>query len=317
MKPQRGQLALIFVLGVLLARSAAAQNRAALPPEVISLATKDGVQLKCTYFPASVRKGSPQAKQTAPVVLLPDLKGTRAMFTSLAERLQAPAEGEGNRPSFAVMTVDLRGHGESTTQVAGGGQTELDPARLTKNDLLAMVQFDMEAVRSFLVERNDAGELNLNKLCLIGSGLGASVAANWALKDWSTPPLAIVKQGQDVKALVLISPRWSNNGLSMQMPMRFRPLTQNAAWMLTYGEKDKKVKEDSERIRKQLARFHPQTDDAKLRSGLLEVKLPSTLQADTLLKQAGSAVENQIVAFLIENVAIVQQPWTSRLDKLP
>ena len=66
-----------------------------------------------------------------------------------------------------------------------------------------MAALDMEAVRKFLVDKNDAGELNLNKLCLVGSGMGASVAANWAVQDWSAPPLAVGKQGQDVKALVL------------------------------------------------------------------------------------------------------------------
>ena len=107
-----------------------------------------------------------------------------------------------------------------------------------------MAALDMEAVRKFLVDKNDAGELNLNKLCLVGSGMGASVAANWAVQDWSAPPLAVGKQGQDVKALVLISPRWSFNGLSMQVPMKFAPLKMNAAWMLVCGSQDPKVKAD-------------------------------------------------------------------------
>ena len=103
-----------------------------------------------------------------------------------------------------------------------------------------MAAFDMEAVRGFLVGKNDAGELNLNKLCLVGSGMGANVAANWALQDWTAPPLAIGKQGQDVKALVLISPRWSYSGLSFQGPMQFRPLKENVAWQLIYGVEDTK-----------------------------------------------------------------------------
>ena len=43
-----------------------------------------------------------------------------------------------------------------------------------------------------------------------GRQRGRAVAAH----DWATPPLAVRKQGQDVKALVLLSPRWKFNGLS-------------------------------------------------------------------------------------------------------
>ena len=300
-----------------LAEAAAQQLR---PPEVVTLQTKDGVQLKATYFPALPLKGSAEAKQVTPVVLLHDYKGTRGMFAALAQRLQAPGEGDEQRPSFAAVTVDLRGHGDSTKQVLRNGfQAELDAARLDKNGLLAMASLDMEAVRSFLVLKNDAGELNLNKLCLVGSGMGANVAANWALQDWAAPALAIGKQGQDVKALVLVSPRWSYRGLTLQDPMRFRPLKQHAAWMLIYGDEDAKVKADVRRVHKQLDSFHPTARNAAGAgpSTLAVVPWPSTLQGDTLLTNAGRQIEEQIIQFLIDNAADRQHPWLSRLDRLP
>ncbi len=289
-------------------------------PEVISLVTKDGVQLKLSYFPSTRRKGAPDAKQVTPVVLLHDYKGTRAVFNSLARQLQAPAEGNTKRPSFAAITVDLRAHGDSTRQILPGGRAiDLDPSKLRRDDYLAMAALDMEAVRSFLVGKNDEGELNLNKLCLVGSGMGANVAANWALQDWTAPPLAVGKQGQDVKAIVLISPRWSHSGLSFQAPMRFRPLKENVAWLLMYGAEDAKVRADVARIHKQLARFHPEPEDAARRApnSLHMVELPSKLQADTLLRQSGAAVEEQIVNYLVALVANSQQPWISRRDRLP
>src|SRR5262245_42776505 len=181
-------------------------------PAVSSVITKDGVQLHLTYFPSTARPGTPEAKQVAPVILLHDHKETRAMYNSLAQKPSSglePGEGRKKRPSFAVVVADLRGHGESTVQVLpDGSQIDLDATRLTKPALQAMAAFDLEAIRSFLIEKNDAGELNLNKLCILGAGMSANVAVNWALQDWTAPPLAIGKQGQDVKALVLISPRW-------------------------------------------------------------------------------------------------------------
>ncbi|MCI0331599.1 MAG: hypothetical protein L0228_00045 [Planctomycetes bacterium] len=314
-----GGVWLILAVG-LVAWSAARPAHGAAPAEVVSLVTRDGVQLRLTYFPSSARKGTPEAKQASPVILLHDHKETRAIFNPLAQKLQAIGEGRQKGPAFAAVTVDLRAHGESTQQTApNGSQFDLDAARLGKQDLLAMAAYDMEAVRSFLIEKNDAGELNLNKLCIVGSGMGANVAVNWALQDWTAPPLAIGKQGQDVKALVLISPKWSYNGLSFQAPLKFRPFKQNVAWLLMYGAQDAKVKSDVERIQKQLQRFHPEpTEAAGKRTSTLQVaSFPSKLQGSTLLKQTGAAMDQKIIDFLVEHVGKVQQPWLGRLNRIP
>jgi YD repeat-containing protein len=296
-----------------------AQPACAAPAEVVSLITRDGVQLRLTYFPSGKRSGTAEAKQVTPVVLLHDHKDTRATFNSLAQRFQAVGEAP-KAPAFAVVSVDLRTHGESTKQeLPNGAQATLDAAKLNKQGLLAMTAHDMEAVRSFLVEKNDAGELNLNKLCIVGAGMGANVAANWALQDWSAPPLAIGKQGQDVKALVLISPKWSYTGLSFQAPMRSRLLKQNVAWLLMYGVQDTKERADIERIEKQLERFHPKSAQAAGRpSGTLQVLgWPSKLQGGTLLTQTGEAMEQKIVDFVVEQVGKASLPWTARLDRVP
>jgi pimeloyl-ACP methyl ester carboxylesterase len=296
---------------------AAAQSAGGV--EAVSLTTRDGVQLKISYFPGAP-KGSPQAKQTTPVVFLHDYKGSRAVFATLVQKLQAKAkgEGEGERSMFAAVTVDLRAHGEST-KVANNPQVELTAAKLNKDDLIAMATYDLDAVRSFLVQKNDEGELNLNKLCLVGSGMGASVAANWALTDWSYPPLAVGKQGQDVKAIAMISPRWTYNGLMMQTPMRSLVLKQRVAWMIVYGDKDPKFQTDALKIHKQLEKFHPATDatGAKRTSGLTVLKLNTRLQGDSLLTQIGVSVDDQLVKFLTENVAETQQEWISRRNRLP
>jgi pimeloyl-ACP methyl ester carboxylesterase len=290
------------------------------PPEAVTVTTQDGVQLRLTYFPCAAHKGSAQAKQATPVVLLHDFKSTRAVFEPLAQKFQTPVEGQPDRPLFAVVTADLRAHGESTKQVlAGGSEANLDAAKLRMEDLLAMATLDMEAVRSFLVDKNDTGELNLNKLCLVGSGMGASVAANWALRDWSAPPLAVGKQGQDVKAMVLVSPRWLYNGLSFQGPMKFALLKKNVAWMLMYGDKDTKIKADVQRIYKQLERLHPKSEKTQPQtvSTLVESPVKSTLQGDKLLAQGGAGIDQQIIDFFYENVAVTDQPWTSRRNRLP
>jgi pimeloyl-ACP methyl ester carboxylesterase len=313
----------VFLDICMFASVAAAQGRSGPPPEPVDLLTKDGVQLKATYFPGVARRGSTQAKQTTPVVLLHDHKSTHATFNPLIAALQPPVQGE-EGPFFAVITVDLRAHGGSTKRVAPNGTVaDLDAARLAKEDFMAMAHLDMEAIRSFLVDKNDAGDLNLNKLSLVGSGMGANVAANWALQDWTAPPLAVGKQGQDVKAIVLISPRWTFNGLSMQDPMKFTPLKKNVAWLILGGLQDAKIKPDFDRIEKQLERHHPVSEKnaAKpgppVREGLTVKLLPTNLQGDQLIKRSGAEIDAQVVTFLVENVARFQLPWTNRRNKLP
>ncbi len=311
---------LVLVIVVLtIGTSAIAQaqrNRPIPPPENVTLTTDDGVQLQITYY------ASGEGKEAPVVVMLPDYKGSRAIFAPLARRLQAP-DDDGDQVSYAVVTVDLRGHGESTRQIfMDGSEQVLDAAKLNKDDFLAMVALDMKAVRKFLLAKNDAGDLNLNKLCLLGTGLGASVAANWAATDWAWPPLAIGKQGQDVKSLVLISPRWKSHGLSMQDVLRPGPYKEEfkryVAWMLIFGEETLRAKNDSGRIFKQLERYHPDVKDAAPGdvNDLMLLGWASGLQGDALLSKVGTPLYDQIVAFLDKNVAKQDFPWINRRDRL-
>jgi pimeloyl-ACP methyl ester carboxylesterase len=284
-------------------------------PQVVQLRAADGVQLAITYYPSTAAPGTPEAKQVAPVVLLHDHKDTRAIFGPLAKLLQTPPDDDPMRASFAVVLIDLRAHGDSTKQVfSDGSQLNLDAAKIGKADVYSMAALDMEEVRRFLVSKNDEGALNLNKLCLIGAGMGANVAANWAVEDWRVPPLAVVKQGQDVKALVMISPRWTFQGLSMQGPMRLRTLKQQAAWMLIYGAEDPDVVSDVRRIERQIKPYHPDHDGngAPRPADFVVFGVPSKLQGDNLVTKLGAKVNDRIVNFLIENVAAKSMPWIVR-----
>jgi hypothetical protein len=148
--------------------------------------------------------------------------------------------------------------------------------------------------------------------------MGASVAAGWAAQDWSAPPLAIGKQGQDVKGLVLISPQWSYLGLSFQTPLSSVALKRGAAWMLIYGGDDTRAKADALRIYKQLEKSHPLAAANNAGpTGLVLLDVPSKLQNDSLLTQVGEGIEQKIVDFLMANVASRHQQWLGRRDKIP
>jgi hypothetical protein len=99
----------------------------------------------------------------------------------------------------------------------------------------------------------------------------------------------------------------------MQGPMRFRPLLENVAWMLIYGEEDARVSADVRRIEKQLERYHPEpAADSVILRGLSVVTYKSKLQGDMLLKQVGSPLEDPLIKFMVEHVARHEYPWLSR-----
>ena len=74
---------------------------------------------------------------------------------------------------------------------------------------------DIEACKRFLLRENNEGELNIELLTVVAAGeMGAVIGLNWVAMDWSWPILPGRKQGQDVKALVLLSPGQSFKGVT-------------------------------------------------------------------------------------------------------
>jgi pimeloyl-ACP methyl ester carboxylesterase len=289
------------------AAQSASAGKKVPPPENLTVMTRDGVQLGLTYYASS------DGQEAVPVVLLHDWKESRAVFNRLAQALQIPPGPDA--PSHAVVTVDLRGHGESNQVQLPNGQTmELDAARLRSADFYAMPQQDMEAVRKFLVSKNNAGELNLNKLCLVGAGMGANVAVYWAAKDWSMPPLTDGKQGQDVKGLVLISPQWNFQGLPLVKPMKYPPIQKMISTLIAYGSQDSKSARDAKNVYKILKRHHPEppADELREKKDLFFEGLDTSLQATTLLTTPQFGMLRKTQIFLLNRIVKKNYPWSKR-----
>ncbi len=286
---------------------AMAQRQSSATSDTMKLTTKDGVRLKVSYYPSSL------GKEAVPVVMLHDFKESRAVFNGLAQVLQNPLDGQ--RPSHAVITVDLRGHGESTSMRGSNGQTrELEAARLGKNDFRNMVLYDMEAVRKFLVKKNDAGELNLNKLCLLGSGMGGNVATAWAAVDWNSPKLANRKQGQDVKGLILASPDWGYRGLPMLKPLRNPGVRKEVSVLIIYGKQDRKSTKSAETVHKNLKKFHrdPPPEQRHEKQDLFLVGLPTSLKGTRLLVDPNFGMLPVMEEFLDARLSQQDFEWVQR-----
>jgi pimeloyl-ACP methyl ester carboxylesterase len=272
------------------------------PPEMLKdmdLVTKDGVQLTATYYP------SYQGKSAAAVILLHTLKGSRIDFASLATKLQA----QGN----AVLVPDLRGHGESTRVITSAGIRQDDSGRMTPAVYKAMVNFDMEVLKRFLLKKHNEEALNIEKLVLVGADLGAAVAVNWARVDWSWPILAGgKKQGQDVKALVMLSPQYSFPGLTMREPLTHLAI-RRMPMVIIAGARNSTYIEDARRIHRLLEPFHIKTTDENQRD--LFLGEPDTdLQGTKMLEipGVGEKLEEFIVHFIKVHVGDRSYPWQRR-----
>ncbi|MEO0530333.1 MAG: hypothetical protein AAF266_07105 [Planctomycetota bacterium] len=303
-------LRLVVCLLVLGASVAVAQRKERvdpLDPQSVEIETTDGVLLAGTLF-----RADEAGKDTPVVVMLSDEGESPAVFDSLAFRLQQPSDDDAT--PMTVLAIALRGQGDSTKVRTPDGVTDRRGARITPMDAAAMVKADMEAVRKYLVDLNDAGELNLNRLAYLGVGLGAIVATNAAAVDWSMPQLSRGKQGRDVKALVLVSPPWKQLGLGMLDALRQPGVQSEVAVLLTYGGESRTAKNDAERIVRQLEKGRPpaaQGADAPPPT-VIDAPGESRLQGTAWLKQAGDDGAMAIAKFLQRTLAEPELTRTQR-----
>jgi pimeloyl-ACP methyl ester carboxylesterase len=281
-----------------------AADASKLPPKKeISFETKDGVLLKATYYPGT------KDKESVPVILLHGFRGSRRDMEKLAAALQRE-DGD------AVIVPDLRGHGDSTRML--GTAQRLDPDRMPADHFQRMVQFDLEEVKKFLKQENNAGRLNLDKLSIVGVDMGALVATYWAQLDWSWPPLAIGKQGQDVKAMVLVSPPYTFKGLRINKPLGDNAVRERISLYFAVGSGDQAKLRETERAFRLVERFHPtasRTEDQTL-FFTDDGKFETQLQGAQLLNNDQFDVINRVREFINLRAAAQPFPWKERVDPL-
>lgn len=253
-------------------------------PRKVTLKTKDGLELRAYYFP------SPEGKKATTVLLVHEWEGQASPYTKLVVALRDAG--------CAVLVPEYRGHGGSAEFTnARGKKDQFNIATMNRRDVEAIITYDLETSKAFLKEENDEELLNLNALVVVGVREGCVMAAHWAKRDWSFPSLGSVKQGQDVKALIFISPEKQVKGIGID-PAINHPTIYSLPIMIVAGGNGPDAAE-AKRLAKKLEGQKRRIGQGEA-SGFESKLMRTNLSGPSLVN--GAPVIPGIVSFIKDNV---------------
>lgn len=260
------------------------------------LRTGDGWQIATTYYPSLAGQQSPV------VILLHGRQDDRLVWDQgFAEHLQ--------NQGYAVIAVDLRKHGKSQSDDGQGN------GKLNKADFAAMITEDLRAVKDFLMAEHQDHKLNIRKTAIIAAEMSVPVALAFTAADWLKPPFddAAVPEdrtprGQDIRALVMISPELSIPGLQTARYINeVRSPDWGIASLTIYASGDKLDKGDARKL------YNKLTVAKDTRSYIKTY--PVSLRGTKLL-DADTDMEAEIQAFLKDHLRGIQEDWRDRKSPL-
>lgn len=167
---------------LIIAAARTASPAAAVEARPVSFAAADGVRIAADFYAPPVADRGPAPM----VILLHDAGAQRKSWEPLLPAL--------HEAGFAVLALDLRGHGESA------GTDSRERAARGDPELFRGMQADLRGAYDWLAAQ--AG-LDRARFALVGAGTGAGVAIQYAAKDRS------------VDAVACLSPGLSDHGLDV------------------------------------------------------------------------------------------------------
>jgi len=317
----RGLVLGLFALALCLAGNDPAQAQTSdklAAPQSHSVLTRDGLRISFTYW------ASPLGDQAPVVLLLHMQNGNRLDWPSnFTLTLQ--------KSGYAVIAPDLRGHGQSKGG-AGSliGASDLSASATTKSektvesehfkpvDYQLMVTADLEAIKDdFIFKEHQEHRLNMNKMAIVGAEMGANIGAAFATLDWLKRPHPDARliqdrtpRGQDVRALVLLSPQTSIPGMPITESIKtLKNPALNVAFLVGVGSKDKADRGQARNIYRQL------TTPEKNKERMYFQEYDAPFRGTNLLGRR-LRTEEHILAFLDQHLKKIDSPWRDRQSRI-
>ncbi|MBQ8363757.1 MAG: alpha/beta fold hydrolase, partial [Thermoguttaceae bacterium] len=269
--------------------------------------TRDGWRLVANYY-----KGAGNADAPA-VLLLHGRDGKKEDFDALAKKLA--------EQGCAVIVPDLRGCGESTSlavnDMSRGPRgmrrpTERKMSQFNNDDLRALIEYDKEVWFNFLLYLHNKELLNVKKTVIVGSELGAALAATWARDDWNGKGDA----AQNVVGVALLSPDATNdegkfNALTALDAYRKKAKGKSSGFVVFVGQMTEDKFEDAKKIQKKIGgkadeELPPQEKTIPI------VALKTEKQGVELLKIQSFGVSDTVVQFVANRMSALpkkRQKW--------
>lgn len=301
-----------FCLNAILAQTAIAQAQeksapAKGAPQDLILTTGDGWPIHMTYFE------SPAGKESPVVILLTGTEGPEKT-DARNRRVWQPTALAMQKSGFAVMTVDLRKHGDSVPAATG---TEPVTIKAAATDYVLMAAEDLEAVKTFLMEEHTAERLNIRKLGIVSIGSSSMVAAAFAVNDWAKVPYpdaptlaASTPRGQDVRSLIMYSPSTSVKGLTANTILKSIKPLQIAVHVV--ASKDHK---DDVRNADKLFRAVDLKEE-QFKEFRRVTMVPGEVRSEGFLEgRFAEATNKDIVDFMSKSLKELEAPWVARKDR--
>jgi pimeloyl-ACP methyl ester carboxylesterase len=157
-------------------------------PREVTFTTNDGVIIAGTLQAAA-------APDAPAVILVHQLSSTRAEWRPLLDRLRA-------EPAFTTLAIDMRGHGASTTSVAGPIDWQSfddDQWRATRLDVLAAVTF---------LDGPESG-VHASAIAGVGSSIGSTAVVAAAAEEPRLRPLVTISPGRAYHGFDALTPAMS------------------------------------------------------------------------------------------------------------
>src|SRR5438128_11771146 len=146
---------------------------------------------------------------------------------------------------------------------------------------------------------------------MVGAGLGGQLAMNWAMLDWAWPVVGGVKQGQDIKAIAMLSPPFSEKSVTVTAALRSPVILRELKIYMAVGEGGKAF-DDAKKIYKPIETARGIEKGKEVEEGLLLQKLPTMRQGTQMLMIADLKVAERIKQFFAATVGKKDLPWKER-----